>query len=105
MKKVFVYFAFLCIFFTVTACGNTKNTIVSDYDTSTLEGDFLKNDNEAYEIGANQDGQPIFKDNENAFSQALIDFEDGFLAIQEEYDLEPVNSENFLDYKIHGPNS
>lgn len=32
----------------------------------------------------------------------MIDFEDGFLALQEEYDLEPVNSENFMDYKILG---
>lgn len=60
MKKVFCYF-FLSIFFTVTACGNTKNTIVSNYDTSTLEGDFLKNNEEAYEIGANRDDSLFLK--------------------------------------------
>ncbi len=37
-----------------------------------------------------------------AFNQALIDYADGFTAIQEQFDLDPVSSGNWGNYKTYG---
>ncbi len=100
MRKVYVIILFLIL--TLTACGSPKDKVVGDYDTSKLGGDFLKNNNNAYEIGANEDDMPIFKDTNKAFEQALIDFEDGFKAIQKEYDLKLISKKNYEDYFTYG---
>lgn len=85
----------------LAACEDSPGQVFGEYDTSKLSNDFNQN-NEAYSIGANKDGMPIFKDTNKAFEQALIDYEDGFIAIQEEFNLDPVNSENWESYKIFG---
>mgnify|MGYP003550872844 FL=1 len=48
------------------------------------------------------DGMPIFKDTNKALEQALIDYADGFTAIQKQYNLAPVNDENWKNYKTYG---
>ncbi|WP_221766324.1 hypothetical protein [Lysinibacillus telephonicus] len=85
----------------LAACEDSPGQVFGEYDTSKLSNDFNQN-NEAYSIGANKDGMPIFKDTNKAFEQALIDYENGFIAIQEEFNLDPVNSENWESYKIFG---
>ena len=86
----------------LTACGNSKSEVVGEYDISKLGGDFLKSGNEAYAIGTNKDGMPIFKDTDKAFNQAIIDYTEGFTAIEEEYDLKPISKKNWEEYKTYG---
>ena len=86
----------------ITACGISNGGVVGEYDTSELRGDFIKSGNDAYDIGINKDGMPIFKDNDKAFNQALIDYADGFSAIQKEFDLKPIGEKNWEEYKIYG---
>lgn len=102
MKERYIIMIILSLVLVLTSCGNTKNKVVDDYDTSMLESNFLKTNNEAYEIGANEDGIPIFKDTDKAFEQILIDYEDGFKAIKEEFELETISKKNYEDYFTYG---
>jgi len=87
----------ICIaLLTFLAACNSPSKVVNDYDTSQLSTDF--GDNEAYEIGANAQGMPIFKDHMKALQQAQIDYKQGFDATVVEYDLLPINNENYRDY-------
>lgn len=81
--------------------ANGGSRIVGDYDVSTLNIDCIPN-SPAYEIGANKYGMPIFKDAKLAFEQALIDFKEGFAAIQEVYDIDPANKEDWQLFKAYG---
>lgn len=90
------------IVFMITTCGNPNGEVVGEYDTSKLGGDFIKSGNDAYNIGANKDGMPIFKDNDKAFNQALIDYADGFLAIQKEFDLKLISKKSWGEYATYG---
>jgi len=98
MNKIKV-FILISLSILLTAC-NSPSKVVDDYDTSKLSTDF--GGNEAYEIGANAKGMPIFRDVNEAFKQAQIDFKQGFEAISKEYELDPVNQTNYQDYKTYG---
>ncbi|MFJ7933332.1 hypothetical protein [Sporosarcina sp. NPDC096371] len=84
----------------LVSCDNSAATVVDDYGVSKLNVDF--GDNEAYEIGANVDGMPIFQDAKKALEQAKLDYKDGFDAIAVEFDLEPISNQNFNDNKKLG---
>ena len=45
---------------------------------------------------------PIFKDTNRAFNQSLIDYANGFTAIQEQFNLDPISSGNWESYKTYG---
>lgn len=102
MQKYCFMLLTICMIFMFTACGNSKSKVVGEYDRSKLSGDFLKSGNEAYAIGANKDGMPIFKDTDKAYDQAIIDFVEGFAAIEEECGLEPISKKNWEEYKTYG---
>lgn len=102
MKKYFISLLTIYMILILTACVNSNSEVVGEYDISKLGGDFLKSGNEAYAIGANKNGMPIFKDTNKAFNQALIDYADGFAAIQEEYNLKPISNKNWEEYKTYG---
>ncbi|RTQ92969.1 hypothetical protein EKG35_10280 [Lysinibacillus telephonicus] len=101
MKRYLISLWVISLMLFLAACEDSPGQVFGEYDTSKLSNDFNQN-NEAYSIGANKDGMPIFKDTNKAFEQALIDYENGFIAIQEEFNLDPVNSENWESYKIFG---
>jgi hypothetical protein len=82
----------------LTACNSTSK-VVDDYDTSQLSADFGVN--EAYEIGANTKGMPIFKDHKKALQQAQIDYKKGFDATGVEFDLMPISNKNYKDYMTY----
>ncbi len=101
MKK----FAFLlvCVIFilSLTSCRqNLSHKAVRAYDVSTLGNNFGGGD--AYKIGANQYGKPIFIDKDKAFQQALIDYANGFEAIQVEYKLSKIRKSNWKLYGVYG---
>lgn len=77
--------------------------VVDDYIRGAkLGGGFLKSGNPSYAIGINTHNLPIFRDMDSAFKQAKLDYAEGFQAIAEEFGLEPVNAENWMDYKLCG---
>lgn len=57
---------------------------------------------ESYQIGRNSVGNPVFKDPEAAFQQALKDYRAGFEEIQREYGLLGVSRHNWRSYEIYG---
>lgn len=99
-KYLIVLFVFSSMLI-LSSCVNSPGQVIGEYDTTKLSNDFNQN-SEAYSIGENKDGMPIFKDTNRAFEQALIDYADGFTAIQKQFDLDPVSSENWESYKTNG---
>lgn len=97
MKRVWMILI-VALFTVLTAC-NSPSKVVDDYDTSQLTVDF--GENEAYEIGANSKGMPIFKDPKKALQQAQIDYKKGFTAASDEFGLQPINKKNYKDYKTY----
>lgn len=102
MEKYCIIILIVCMMLVLTACGNLNSEVVGEYDTSKLGGDFVKSSNEAYAIGSNKDKMPVFKDTDKAFKQALIDYAEGFKAIQKEFNLKPINKKNWEAYKTYG---
>lgn len=102
IKKFIMVFFVVTSMLIVSACENSSSEeVVREYDTTKLSNDFNQND-EAYLIASNKDGMPIFKNTNKALEQALIDYADGFTAIQEQFNLPPVNNENWDRYKTYG---
>lgn len=79
---------------------NPQNVAVDEYDVSQLSSDF--GGDEAYKIGVNKDEKPVFVDPDAAFKQAVIDYKEGFKAIQEEYYLFPITKLNWRSYGYYG---
>lgn len=52
MKKYYAMILIICMVLMLTACSNPNSEVVDEYDTSKLGGDFVKSNNEAYDIGA-----------------------------------------------------
>ena len=77
IKKYLIVIFIICSLLILSACVNSPNQVVGEYDTTKLSNAFDQT-NEAYSIGANQDGMPIFKDTNKALEQALIDYANGF---------------------------
>lgn len=59
-------------------------------------------DKDAYALGLNSFGTPVFENPEEAFQQAGIDYASGIEAIQEQFQLEPISPSNWNPYKVYG---
>ena len=94
MKKTLIIISIVLLTL-LTAC-NSSSKVVVDYDTSQLSADF--GSNEAYAIGTNAKGMPIFKDHKKALQQAQVDYKKGFAATAKEHDLNPISQKNYKDY-------
>ncbi|KOS63683.1 hypothetical protein FJQ98_14835 [Lysinibacillus agricola] len=94
MKKTLIIISIVLLTL-LTAC-NSSSKVVDDYDTSQLSADF--GDNEAYEIGANAKGMPVFKNHKKALQQAQIDYKKGFAATAKEHALKPISQRNYKNY-------
>lgn len=79
---------------------NPQHVAVADYDVSQLPSDF--GGDEAYEIGMNKGGKPVFVHPDAAFKQIVIDCKEGFQAIQEEYYLFPITKLTWRGYGYYG---
>ena len=86
----------LIVFCLLVGCSPAKSYAVMEYDVSKLPSDF--GGDEVYSIGLNSQGMPVFLDPE----KALIDYKDGFKAIQREFYLLPVSHFTWKDYKAYG---
>lgn len=94
-----VFWSFL-ICLCLVGCINPQNVAIDEYDVSQLSSDF--GGDEAYKVGANKEGKPVFVDPDAAFKQAVIDYKEGFKAIQEEYYLFPITKLNWRSYGYYG---
>ena len=95
MRGIIIFLSCICL----TGCRPIHQAVAS-YDMSLLPSDF--GGDEVYSIGLNSQGMPVFIDPEKAFEQALIDYKDGFKAIQREFYLLPVSHFTWKDYKAYG---
>lgn len=85
----------------LVSCDNPSLAeVVDEYDVSQLSVDF--GNHIAYELGANVEGMPIFKDTDLALKQAKLDYQEGFEEIAKEFELEPISHKNYQEYKIYG---
>ena len=96
MKKFLISIFTFILVFMISSCS-TSGKVVREYTGNVSFGD-----NEAYALGENSKGMPIFKDTDKALAQAIIDYADGFKAIEEQYNLKPVSKKNRKDYKTYG---
>jgi len=93
MRVLFIFFTIILL----VSCDNQSlSTVVDEYDVSKLSHDF--GNKKAYEIGANVEGMPIFKDTKKALKQAKLDYKEGFEAVAKEFTLEPISHNNYQDY-------
>ncbi len=96
MKKFLISIFTFILIFMISSCS-TSGKVVREYT-----GDASFGDNEAYALGENSKGMPIFKDTDKALAQAIIDYTDGFKAVEEQYNLKPVSKKNWKEYKTYG---
>jgi hypothetical protein len=99
-KIIIVTIISLFIMSIFTSCNNTSSKVVDKYDVSKLATDF--GGAEAYDIGANINGMPVFKNPSLALKQAIVDYGDGFEGISKEFQLGEVSKTNYEEYKIYG---
>lgn len=62
---------------------------------------FLDN-KDAYALGLNSFGTPVFENPKEAFQQACMDHASGIAAIQQQFQLEPVSPSNWKPYGVYG---
>lgn len=97
MKKLLIIFFSFNLILILSSCSNSSGKVVGEYTGNVSFGD-----NEAYALGENSEGVPIFKDTDKALAQALIDYEDGFKTIEEQFNLRPASKRNWQNYKTYG---
>jgi type IV secretory pathway protease TraF len=99
---VFILLLAISIVFIIplTPVNTSLSKVVGEYDTSKLGNSF--GNAEAYAIGANSKGMPVFKNPNKAFRQAIKDYKDGYKAIRKEFKLLPVNKLNYSQYSTYG---
>lgn len=88
------------IFHEIPALQNEKYSKVVGSYSGKLAFDF--GGGEAYAVGANSVGDPVFKDPEKAFRQVTQDYRKGFQEIQKCHLLLPIYALNWRDYGTYG---
>ena len=103
MKRNIITFISITLVLLLAACGQKPAEVVNEYeDIDKLGSEFIHSGVEAYEIGADKNGMPVFKDPDAALEQAKEDFAEGFKQLENEFDLKPVSKDNWDGYKIYG---
>ncbi len=97
MKKLFIILFSFSLILILSSCKNSSGKVTGEYNGNASLGD-----NEAYYLGENSKGVPIFKNTDEALAQAIIDYADGFKSIEEQFNLKPVSKKNWKDYKTYG---
>lgn len=90
----------LIVFGLLVGCSPVTTNVVMEYDVSQLPSDF--GGDEAYAIGLNDKGMPVFVNPDKAFEQVVIDYREGFKAIQREFYLLPISRLTWENYKAYG---
>ncbi|MBQ8610863.1 MAG: M56 family metallopeptidase [Oscillospiraceae bacterium] len=76
--------------------------VVGPYDITGLRGDFLHSGDEAYAVGANAYGMPVFEDHRAAYSAFLQDYSRGIEEVRTAWKLDSINKRNYSVYKTYG---
>ncbi len=110
-KKPAVWITVLCIllcavlavcFLTDPAAAADPAKVVGPYDVTGLGGDFLHSGNDAYAVGANAYGMPVFLDHRAAYSAFLSEYAAGIEELRTVWKLDPISKKNYSHYKIYG---
>lgn len=107
-KSVIVFITALVVIGSAATIYYNKASVPSNPKYSKVVGEYSGSlesyfgGGKAYAVGTNSKGKIIFKNLDEAFSQALIDYKDGFSTIQRECFLLPINKLNWRKYGIYG---
>ena len=92
----------------LVSCSSVRHPYTQEYHAGqgSIKGnvdtdDFLRRD-KRFEIGADKDGNAVFKDPANAYKALLENYVEGLDLIQSEMKLEPVSQNNYQDYETFG---
>ncbi len=103
MKKHIAITLLLACVLLLASCTNSKYArVVGDYDTSALKGSFISSDNEAYQIGENSLGRPVFRDTDKAWEAFIKDYAVGISAIQAAFNLDLISKQDYRFYLTYG---
>lgn len=108
MKKILKILALILILTACTGQGKVKNPATQEYivETGNIKGNvdvekYLKID-QRFEIGADKEGNPVFKDPHKAYQALTEKYSDGIRLIQKEFDLEDLSENSYRAYKTYG---
>ncbi|GAA0084608.1 hypothetical protein UT300007_10470 [Clostridium sp. CTA-7] len=101
MKKFLVLILSLFLIFLLVRYGKQPAKVVAEYNDK-IGGEVMLSNPEAYGIGADKNGRPIFKDTDKALKQAKIDFADGLKLIKDQFNLMSVSKYYYEPYKTYG---
>ena len=105
MKKTIALIALLASLLALASCKQDPekySRVVGEYDASQLKGSFLTSANEAYRIGSNSLGVPVFVSPEKAWEAFLVDYAVGIETIKNEFDLQPISKDYYRSYGFLG---
>ncbi len=90
------------------SANKIKNPYVQEYVAGegnckgNVDAEYFRALDERFEIGADREGYAVFKDPKQAYEALLENYADGIARIREEFGLDALSQENYLDYKIYG---
>ena len=95
--------AFLLIRLDDAIPSSQKATVVGELDSIKGESYLTFDDsNEAYAMGVNAEGMPVFKDLNRAFKQMKKDYAPVIEKLKKDYKLKPLTHFNWRIYKVYG---
>lgn len=110
VKRFLVLFIVIILVLILSACNGNKikNPYVKEYVTGqgniigTVDKDYYAKINDAFEIGASENGYAVFKDPDAAFKTLKEMYSKGIEVIQNEFNLSKLSQKNYIDYKTYG---
>lgn len=110
VKRSLILFIVTILVLILSACNGNKikNPYVKEYVTGqgdiigTVDKDYYAKINDAFEIGASENGDAVFKDPDAAFKTLNKIYFKGIKVIQNEFNLSKLSQKNYINYKIYG---
>lgn len=81
--------------------GNPElSQVVGEY-TGPVDAAAVFGEQEAYRVGSNSVGKPVFIDLEAAWDQMLLDYADSLAAVEEQFVHKPIDKYNWKQYETY----
>lgn len=74
--------------------------VVGEYDGTPLRGGFLTSGNDAYKVGKNSLGFPVFVSPDKAWEAFIVDYAEGIEMVKNKCNLKPISKEYYRPYII-----
>ncbi len=109
-KRFLILFIVVIIVLNLSACNDDKikNPYVKEYITGqaniagTVDKDYYAKINDAFEIGASENGDAVFKNPDAAFKALKEMYSEGIEVIKNEFKLSKLSPKNYNNYKTYG---